>query len=62
MLITTGVLTCDFVRLQGPGTVLAALPLPFVVVQVSEGASPSHKLPAGLVALEVHVSRLGGAA
>ena len=44
----------DFDRLDGPG-ILAALPLPLVLLQVSEGACPAHQLAAGLVALEVNV-------
>ena len=51
----------DFDRLNGPG-ILAALPLPLVLLQVSEGASPTHQLATGLVALEVHVVLRGGAA
>jgi hypothetical protein len=51
----------DSDRLDGPG-ILAALALPLVLLQISEGASPTHQLPAGLVALEVHVVLRGGAA
>jgi hypothetical protein len=51
----------DFDRLDGPG-ILAALALPLVLLQVSEGASPTHQLATCLVALEVNVVLRGDAA